>query len=55
LEKKIKISTQGRLTIPKQIRDIMKISEGQPILVRTSDSSKNEIIIQLLPKLTDFK
>lgn len=54
MEKHIKVSTQGRLTIPKQIRDSLKISDGQPVVVRT-DSMKREIILELQPTMTDFK
>jgi AbrB family looped-hinge helix DNA binding protein len=54
LEKRIKVSTQGRLTIPKEMRDSMKISDGQPILVR-SDLQRREIIIIVQPTIADFK
>ena len=54
LEKHIKVSTQGRLTIPKQIRDSLRISDGQPILVR-SNSEKREIVIVLQPSISDYK
>ncbi|MDA4130295.1 MAG: AbrB/MazE/SpoVT family DNA-binding domain-containing protein [Thaumarchaeota archaeon] len=54
VEKHIKVSTQGRVTIPKQIRDSLRISDGQPIVVR-SDPSKREIVILLQPKISDFK
>ena len=52
-EKRIRVSTQGRLTIPKQIRDSLGIREGQPIIVRTG-ITKKEIVIEILPELTDF-
>ena len=42
MEKHIKVSTQGRLTIPKQIRDSLGISDGQPLVMRTN-SAKREI------------
>ncbi len=54
VEKHIKVSTQGRVTIPKQIRDSLRISDGQPIVVR-SDLSKREIVILLQPKISDFE
>jgi AbrB family looped-hinge helix DNA binding protein len=54
LEKHIKVSTQGRLTIPKQIRDSLKISDGQPVVVK-SNSEKREIIIQLQPVISDYR
>jgi AbrB family looped-hinge helix DNA binding protein len=54
MEKHIKVSTQGRLTIPKQIRDSLRISDGQPIVVRTN-STKREIILVLQPTMSDFK
>ncbi|MHB8567425.1 MAG: hypothetical protein ACYC7D_09265 [Nitrososphaerales archaeon] len=54
MEKRIKVSTQGRLAIPKQLRDVHGIRAGQPIIVR-SGSSKREIVIEILPEITDFK
>jgi len=54
LEKHIKISTQGRLTIPKQIRDSLRISDGQAILVK-SNLEKREIVIVLQPSISDYK
>ena len=54
LEKRIRISTQGRITIPKEIRDRLGIEDGQPVIVRTTESRK-EVMIELQPKLTDFK
>ena len=54
LEKHIRISTQGRLTIPKQIRDSLRISDGQAIVVK-SNLEKREIVIVLQPSISDFK
>ena len=54
MEKHIKVSTQGRLTIPKQIRESLRIADGQPIIIR-SDHSKREIVIQLQPTISDYK
>ena len=54
MERHIKVSTQGRLTIPKQIRDSLKISDGQPIVVR-SNAEKREIVIVLQPSISDYK
>lgn len=53
LEKRIKISTQGRLTIPKTFRDSYGIKDGQPIVVKTGNSEK-EIVIEVIPTITDF-
>jgi AbrB family looped-hinge helix DNA binding protein len=54
LEKHIKVSTQGRLTIPKQIRDSLRISDGQPVVIRL-DRQKREIVIILQPVISDYK
>ncbi|MHB1868933.1 MAG: AbrB/MazE/SpoVT family DNA-binding domain-containing protein [Nitrososphaerales archaeon] len=54
MEKHIKVSTQGRLTIPKQIRDSLRIADGQPVVIRTN-SAKKEIILQLQPTMSDYK
>ena len=54
MEKQIKISSQGRLTIPKQIRELLRIREGQPVLVR-SDSARKEIVLVLQPVIPDYK
>ncbi|MDG6922303.1 MAG: hypothetical protein JRN67_03300 [Nitrososphaerota archaeon] len=54
MEKHIRMSTQGRLTIPKQIRDAMRIRDGQPFVIKT-DSFKREIILELQPTIADFK
>ena len=54
MEKHIKVSTQGRLTIPKQIRDSLRIGDGQPVVIRTN-SAKKEIILQLQPTMSDYK
>jgi AbrB family looped-hinge helix DNA binding protein len=54
MEKHIKVSTQGRLTIPKQIRDSLRISDGQPVVMRTN-SAKREIILILQPTMSDYK
>ena len=54
MEKHIKISTQGRMTIPKQIRDSLRISDGQAILVK-SNLEKREIVIVLQPSISDYK
>ena len=54
MEKHIKVSTQGRLTIPKQIRDSFRIADGQPVVIRTN-SAKKEIILQLQPTISDYK
>ncbi|MGI0091199.1 MAG: hypothetical protein ACREBS_05775 [Nitrososphaerales archaeon] len=53
MEKHIKVSTQGRLTIPKQIRDLMRISDGQPIVIRTN-SARREVVLELQPTIADF-
>jgi len=53
MEKRIRISTQGRLTIPKKIRDALNISDGQPILVRSSKDTK-QIVIEILPTINEF-
>jgi bifunctional DNA-binding transcriptional regulator/antitoxin component of YhaV-PrlF toxin-antitoxin module len=54
MEKKIKVSTQGRITIPQILRKSMKIMDGQPVMIR-SEPAKREIIIELLPTITDYE
>ncbi len=54
MEKHIRVSTQGRLTIPKPIRDSLRISDGQPVVVR-SNAEKREIVIVLQPSISDYK
>lgn len=54
MEKQIKISTQGRLTIPKQIRELLSIKDGQPVLIR-SDSARKEIRLLLQPVISDYR
>ena len=54
MEKHIRVSTQGRLTIPKQIRDSLRISDGQPIVI-SSNVEKKEITIILQPSISDYK
>ena len=54
MEKRIRVTTQGRLTIPKQVRDMFGIKDGQPLLVET-DSAKKEIILVLQPKISDYR
>jgi AbrB family looped-hinge helix DNA binding protein len=44
LERQIRVSTQGRVTIPKAIRDSLRIEDGQPLVLRT-DSRKREILV----------
>ncbi|HZW56094.1 MAG TPA: AbrB/MazE/SpoVT family DNA-binding domain-containing protein [Nitrososphaerales archaeon] len=53
-EKHIKVSTQGRITIPKQLRDRLKIRDGQPIAIRPDPTMKG-LVIELLPMITDYK
>lgn len=53
MEKRIRISTQGRLTIPKIMRDSMKIDDGQAVIIR-SVQQKKEIVIELLPTMSDY-
>lgn len=54
MEKKIRVSTHGRLTIPKIFRDRMNIPDGQPIIVK-STGEKRQIIIEILLTMGDFK
>ena len=54
VEKRIRISTQGRLTIPKIFRERMNIPDGQPIIVR-SVPERREIVIELLSTMADYK
>ena len=54
MEKQIKISTQGRLTIPKQIRELLSIVDGQPVIIR-SDSGRKEILLLLQPVISDYR
>lgn len=53
VEKRIRVSTQGRLTIPKILRDSLKISDGQSIIVKSVEG-KRELIIELTPTMNDF-
>jgi AbrB family looped-hinge helix DNA binding protein len=53
MEKRIRVSTQGRLTIPKIIRDKMRIQDGQSVIIR-SDSEKRELVIELIATMSDF-
>ena len=54
MEKKIRVSTHGRLTIPKIFRDRMNIPDGQPVIVK-STGEQRQIIIEILPTMSDFK
>jgi AbrB family looped-hinge helix DNA binding protein len=54
MEKRIRVSTQGRITIPKIIRERANVQDGQPIIVRTVPD-KREIIIEILSTMADFK
>ncbi|MGI0079238.1 MAG: hypothetical protein ACRECH_06405 [Nitrososphaerales archaeon] len=54
MEKRIRISTHGRLTIPKMFRDGLSIPDGQPIVVR-SVPDKRELVIEILPTMSDYK
>ena len=54
MEKHIKVSTQGRVTIPKQIRDMLGIEDGQPLLIQT-DSARKEITLIFQPTISDFR
>jgi AbrB family looped-hinge helix DNA binding protein len=53
MEKRIRVSTQGRLTIPKQIRNSMKIEDGQPIIIKSVEG-KRELVIELMSTMGDF-
>jgi AbrB family looped-hinge helix DNA binding protein len=53
MEKRIHISTQGRLTIPKMIRDSLKIQDGQPVIIRTIQG-KRELMIELMTTMADY-
>lgn len=53
MEKRIRVSTQGRVTIPKDFRKALRISDGQPLLIRT-DAAKREIVLVLQPTISDF-
>jgi AbrB family looped-hinge helix DNA binding protein len=53
VEKQIRVSTQGRITIPKTIRDLLKIQEGQPLVLK-ADSGKREILILVEPTISDY-
>ena len=53
MEKRIRISTQGRLTIPKILRDLLDIKDGQAIIIK-SVSGKKELKIELLSTMMDF-
>ena len=53
LEKRIRVSTHGRLTIPKAIRDVMKIEDGQPVIIR-SVQDKREIVIELMVTISEY-
>ncbi len=54
MEKNVRISTHGRLTIPKQMRDSLSITDGQPILIKV-DLIHKALVIEILPKISDFK
>jgi bifunctional DNA-binding transcriptional regulator/antitoxin component of YhaV-PrlF toxin-antitoxin module len=54
LEKRIRVSTQGRITIPKLFRDTLKVPDGQPILIRTVPDKK-EIVLEILATMSDYK
>ena len=54
LEKRIRVSTQGRITIPKVFRDTLKVPDGQPLLIRTVPDKK-EIVLEILPTMSDYK
>lgn len=54
MEKRIRISTHGRVTIPKILRDKLNILDGQPIVVR-SVAERRELVIEILPTMSDYK
>ncbi len=47
------MSTQGRITIPKPIRDTMKIEDGQSIIIKSVEG-KRELLIELMSTINDF-
>lgn len=53
MEKRIRVSTQGRLTIPKIIRDSLRIEDGQPIIIKTVQG-KRELLIELMATMRDY-
>ena len=53
MEKRIRVSTQGRLTIPKLMRELMKIEDGQAIIIKSIEG-KREIVIELMSTMNDF-
>ncbi|MDG6996807.1 MAG: hypothetical protein JRN52_12865 [Nitrososphaerota archaeon] len=53
MEKRIRISTQGRITIPKVMRDRLKLKDGQPIVIR-SDEAGREILLKIQPTITEY-
>lgn len=54
MEKHVRVSTQGRLTIPKQIRDLFGIKDGQALVIQTN-TAKREIMLVLQPTISDFR
>jgi hypothetical protein len=54
MEKRIQVSTHGRITIPKILRDLLKIPDGQPVIIR-SVPGKRELVIELQPTIGDFR
>lgn len=53
VERHIRVSTQGRITIPKAIRDRLKIRDGQPLVVRT-DEKQREILLVIQPTISEY-
>ncbi|MCL4518312.1 MAG: AbrB/MazE/SpoVT family DNA-binding domain-containing protein [Thaumarchaeota archaeon] len=54
MERRIRVSTQGRITIPKAMRDKLKLMDGQPIVLRSDDGIR-EILLQIQPTMTDYE
>ena len=53
MEKRIKVSTQGRVTIPKAMREALKIQDQQAIVIRSVEG-KRELTIELMATINDF-
>jgi AbrB family looped-hinge helix DNA binding protein len=53
VERQIRVSTQGRITIPKTIRDLLKIEEGQPLALK-ADGHKREILVVVEPTISEY-
>lgn len=54
MEKRIRISTQGRITIPKAMRDRLKLKDGQAIVI-LSDEVGREILLKIQPMITEYQ